>query len=177
MNCPNCGGVLAEAPDLVGQLVSCPICRQAFGIPAATVALPPVIAKIAATAAGVATPVETFNPYSFPSRAGHSIAKPKKRGGAKTWMIALTVLWFPCCVLGWFIAGVLFTPTEQSPAGGGMVMVGKQGGGFMLVSESDLANYIWSHAWSGVWVVTVGYAALMFMLFVFWFASTDHSTK
>lgn len=32
MNCPHCSAILAESPELSGQIVACPVCRRQFAL-------------------------------------------------------------------------------------------------------------------------------------------------
>lgn len=80
LSCPHCNASIGTDPNLAGQIVQCPQCRQALTMPALAVAraVPPVLSAVAPPT----LPVESSLPVVGPSRGGNRYRKPS---GVPVW--------------------------------------------------------------------------------------------
>ena len=94
----------------------------------------------------------------------------------KRLMVVATVVWIPLCVVayGFFSAakhGQIMGAAQS--AGSNQFLISLENGGALFASQSEIAEVCRQAGWSAVKAVSVGYAVIMFMLFVFWFATSD----
>ena len=85
LSCPHCKASIASDPNLAGQVVQCPQCRQALTMPALAVvrAVPPIATAVAPPI----LPVESSLPVVGPSRGGSRYRKPSSGVPVWAWIV------------------------------------------------------------------------------------------